>query len=79
MDAHHLQENLELLLLVWDETVDAGVPIETSHQRVVDRVLLKDVVPEAASAYTELTVTDATRIATEVLKRNFAALNSEGE
>jgi hypothetical protein len=56
VDKRNVLQNLELLLLAMDETVDGGIILELDPREIDARVMLKGAVPESISSYKELTV-----------------------
>lgn len=68
-----LLEHLVLLLLALDEIVEGGVVFETDPENVVDRVKLKGAVPEALSAYEEMTVSSMFSLARDMVAKQLGS------
>ncbi|CAK4074891.1 unnamed protein product [Aphanomyces euteiches] len=69
MDRHSILDNLELVLLTFDEVLDGGVIFETDTQSVTNRVLMRGIDNEVP--LTELTLGQAFLTVREQWSRSF--------
>ncbi|OQS04597.1 coatomer subunit zeta-1 [Thraustotheca clavata] len=69
MDRHSILDNLELVLLTFDEVLDGGVIFETDTQSITNRVLMRGIDNEVP--LTELTIGQAFMTVREQWSRSF--------
>ncbi|KAE8911858.1 hypothetical protein PF005_g4703 [Phytophthora fragariae] len=69
MDRHVMLDNIELVLLTFDEVVDGGIILEVDTPSIANRVLMRGIDNEVPMA--ELTISQAFASAREQFSRSF--------
>lgn len=69
LDRSVMLDNLELVLLTFDEVVDGGIILETDPQSITNRVLMRGIDSEVPMS--ELTISQAFASARQQLTKSF--------